>query len=109
MLPCPLQSQARENLAPHVVQDFHGPETGADKAAPVASMESVHLLVALAAQHAFVLKQADTKTAFLHSRIPEHADPIYVVPPQGFECSPTQARQVWLLKAWLYGLRLPKV
>ena len=44
-----------------VVQGFHEPETGADKAAPVASMESVHLLVALAAQHAFVLKQADIK------------------------------------------------
>ena len=57
-----------------VVQGFHEPETGADKTAPVASMESVHLLVALAAQHAFVLKQADIKTAFLHARIPEHAD-----------------------------------
>ena len=68
-------------------------------------MESVHLLVAQAAQHAFALKQADIKTAFLHARIPEHADPIYVVPPQGFECYPAQARRVLLLKAWLYGLR----
>ena len=89
-----------------VVQGFRQTDTGEDKAAPVASMESVHLLIAMAAKHGFVLKQADVKTAFLHARIPEHADPIYVVPPKGFACSSQQARQVWRFKAWLYGLRL---
>ena len=58
-----------------VVQGFHEPETGADNVAPVASMESVHPLVALAARHAFVLKQADIKTAFLHARIPSMQTP----------------------------------
>ena len=69
-------------------------------------MESVHLLIAIAAQHGLVLKQADIKTAFLHARTPADAAPIYVIPPKGFECSSEQDRQVWLLKAWLYGLRL---
>ena len=89
-----------------VVQGFYEADTGADKAAPVASMESVHLLVSWAAQNGLVLKQADTKMAFLYARIPASADLTYVIPPRGFECSPEQARQVWLLNAWLYGLRL---
>ncbi|CAB1096463.1 unnamed protein product [Ectocarpus sp. CCAP 1310/34] len=89
-----------------VVQGFHQEDTGEDKASSVATLEAVHLVVAVAAQNGFVLKQADIKTAFLHARIPANADPIYVCPPKGFECSPEQARQVWRLKAWLYGLRL---
>ena len=72
----------------------------------MASMESVHLLIAIAAQHGLVLKQADIKTAFLHARTPADAAPIYVIPPKGFGCSSEQATQVWLLKAGLYGLRL---
>lgn len=89
-----------------VVQGFHEADTGVDKAAPVASMESVHLVLAVAAYNHLVLKPADIKTAFLHARIPEDAEPTYVIPPKGFPCSPDQANQVWLLKAWLYGLRL---
>ncbi|CAB1113561.1 unnamed protein product [Ectocarpus sp. CCAP 1310/34] len=89
-----------------VVQGFHQEDTGEDKASSVATLEAVHLVVAVAAQNGFVLKQADIKTAFLHARIPANADPIYVCPPKGFECSPEQARQVWGLKAWLYGFRL---
>ena len=65
-----------------VVQGFYGADTGADKAAPVASMGSVHLLIAIAAQHSLVLKQADIKTAFLHTRTPADAAPIYVIPPK---------------------------
>ncbi|CAB1110066.1 unnamed protein product [Ectocarpus sp. CCAP 1310/34] len=89
-----------------VVQGFHQADTGEDKAAPVASMESVHLLIAIAAKNGFGLKQADIKTAFLHARVPANAKPIYVIPPKGFECSPEQQGKVWRLKAWLYGLRL---
>ena len=89
-----------------MVQGFYEADTRADKAARVASMESVHLLIAIAAQHGLVLKQADIKTAFLHARTPADAAPIYVIPPKGFGCSSEQATQVWLLKAWLYGLRL---
>ena len=82
-----------------VVQEFYEADTGANKAALVASMKSVHLLIAIAAQHGLVLKQADIKTEFLHARTPADATPIYVIPPKGFECSSEQARQVWLLKA----------
>ncbi len=89
-----------------VVQGFHQADTGEDKAAPVASMDSVHLLIAIAAKNSFGLKQADIKTAFLHARVPANAKPIYVIPPKGFECSPEQQGKVWRLKAWLYGLRL---
>lgn len=89
-----------------VVQGFHEADTGADKAAPVASMESVHLVISHAAYYRRVLKQADIKTAFLNSRLPKDAKPIYVIPPKGFVCTPEQAKQVWRLKAWLYGLRL---
>ncbi|CAB1100998.1 unnamed protein product [Ectocarpus sp. CCAP 1310/34] len=93
-----------------VVQGFHEADTGMDKAAPVASMESVHLVVSHVAYYGLVLKQAGIKTAFLISRIPEGAKPVYVIPPEGFRCTPEQAKQVWRLKAWLYGLRLsPKV
>ena len=89
-----------------VVQGFYEDDTGADKAAPVAFMESVHLLISIAAQQGLFLKQADIKTAFLHARTPVDAAPIYVIPPKGFECSSDQASQVWLFKVWIYGLRL---
>ncbi|CAB1121335.1 unnamed protein product [Ectocarpus sp. CCAP 1310/34] len=89
-----------------VVQGFHEADTGVDKAAPVASMESVHLVVSHAAYYGLVLKQADIKTAFLNSRMPEGAKPVYVIPTKGFRCTPEQAKQVWRFKAWLYGLRL---
>ena len=46
---------------------------------------SVHLLIAIAAQHGLVLKQADIETAFLHARTPADAAPTYVIPPKGFE------------------------
>ena len=50
--------------SPVVLQGFHEADTGADKAAPVVSMESVHLIV-IAAQHGLVLRQADIKTPLL--------------------------------------------
>ena len=53
-----------------VVQGFHEADTGEDKAAPVASLESVHLLIAHVAKYSFILKQVDIKTAFLHARVP---------------------------------------
>ncbi|CAB1108204.1 unnamed protein product [Ectocarpus sp. CCAP 1310/34] len=67
------------------VQGFHEADTGADKAAPVASMEPVHLVIAMAAHQGLVLKQADIKTAFLHARIPEEVEPIYMIRPKGFQ------------------------
>ena len=72
----------------------------------MATIESVHLVVSHAAYYRQVLRQADIKTAFLNSRMTEKDKPIYVIPPKGFACTPAQAKQVWRLKAWLYGLRL---
>ena len=69
-----------------VVNWFYEADTGADKAAPVASMEVAHQLIAIAAQHGLVLKQADIKTAFLHARPPADVAPMYVIPRKGFEC-----------------------
>eukprot|EP00903_Cladosiphon_okamuranus_P021851 g20088.t1 len=89
-----------------VVQGFHEADTGADKAAPVAAMESVHLMLSHAANFDQALRQADMKTAFLNSRMSKNDKPIYVIPPKGFTCSQEQAKLVWRLKAWLYGLRL---
>ena len=43
---------------------------------------------------------------FQHARSPADAALIYVIPPKGFECSTQLARRIWLLKAWLYSLRL---
>ena len=71
-----------------VVQGFHEADTGADKAAPVASsLESVHLLITHAAKYGFILKQVDIKTAFLHARIPPSEKEVYLIPPKGFECT----------------------
>ena len=84
-----------------VVQGFHEADTGADKAAPVASQESFYLLVAHAAKHGFLFRQAHIRTAFLHARVPPTAKAVYVIPPKAFECASEQAKQVWRLKAWL--------
>ena len=52
------------------MQGFHKADTGEEKAAPVASQSSVPLLVAHAAKHGLLLRQADIRTAFLHARVP---------------------------------------
>ena len=52
-----------------VVQGFHEADTGAHKTAPVASQESVHLLIANAANNGLILRQVDVKTAFLQARM----------------------------------------
>ena len=83
-----------------VVQGFHEADTGADKAAPVASQEPVHMLVGHAAKHGLLLRQADFRTVFLHDRVPPTTKAVYVIPPKGFECASEQAKQVWRLKAW---------
>ena len=57
-----------------VVQGFHEADTGADKAAPVTSHESVHLLVANAAINGLILRQVDIKTTFSQART-ERGDP----------------------------------
>ena len=88
------------------MQGFHEADTGADKAAPVASQESGHLLIANATTNGLILREVDMKTTFLQARMERDDTDVYVIPPKGFECEEKQKDQVWRLKAWLYGLRL---
>ena len=89
-----------------VVQGFHDADTRADKAAPAASQESVHLLIANAGNNGLILRKVDTKTAFLQTRMKRDDPEVFVIPPKGSECQEEQKNQLWRLKAWLYGLRL---
>jgi hypothetical protein len=50
--------------------------------APVARLESIHILLAYAAHHSFRLFQIDVKSAFLNGPIKEE---VYVEQPPGFE------------------------
>jgi hypothetical protein len=50
--------------------------------APVARLESIHILLAYAAHHSFRLIQMDVKSAFLNGPIKEE---VYVEQPPGFE------------------------
>jgi hypothetical protein len=50
--------------------------------APVARLESIHILLAYATYHGFKLYQMDVKSAFLNGPIKEE---VYVEQPPGFE------------------------
>jgi hypothetical protein len=52
--------------------------------APVARLESIHILLAYATYHGFKLYQMDVKSAFLNGPIKEE---VYVEQPPGFEDS----------------------
>ena len=88
-----------------VAQGFHELDTGPDTSAPVSHMEYVRLVIAKAAQDNLRLHQLDVKMAFLRARMAPEDPEVYVVPPEGLECSERQKHQIWRLKAWLIGLR----
>jgi hypothetical protein len=69
--------------------------------APVARLESVRLLIAMAAQYAWKIHQMDVKSAFLNGDLTEE---VYVSQPPGYEVD-GQASKVYKLKKALYGLR----
>jgi hypothetical protein len=69
--------------------------------APVARMESVRLLFALAAQEGWHVHHMDVKSAFLNGDLKEEA---YVHQPPGFEIPGKEGKVLRLRKA-LYGLR----
>lgn len=69
--------------------------------APVTRIETVRLLLALAAKNDWVIHHLDVKTAFLNGEINED---VYVVQPEGFE-KPGQEQKVYKLLKALYGLR----
>ena len=74
--------------------------------APVAHMESIRILLALACQLKFKLYQMDIKTAFLNRLLKED---VYVAQPKGF-IDPHFPDHVLYLKKALYGLtQAPRV
>ena len=69
--------------------------------APVAPMESIRILLALACQLKFKLYQMDVKTAFLNGLLKED---VYVAQPKGF-IDPHFPDHVLYLKKAFYGLK----
>jgi hypothetical protein len=69
--------------------------------APVARLESIHILLAYATYHGFKLYQMDVKSAFLNGPIKEE---VYAEQPPGFEDS-EYPNYVYKLSKALYGLK----
>ncbi|KAD2804715.1 hypothetical protein E3N88_38092 [Mikania micrantha] len=69
--------------------------------APVARMETVRLLLAIAAQQGWFVHHLDVKTAFLHGELKEQ---VFVSQPEGFERKGAEGKVYKLSKA-LYGLK----
>jgi hypothetical protein len=69
--------------------------------APVARLESIHILLAYATHHDFKLYQMDVKSAFLNGPLSEL---VYVEQPSGFE-DPKFPNHVYKLHKALYGLK----
>ena len=72
-----------------------------DAFAPVARMESVRVLLALAAQEGWKVHHMDVKSAFLNGDLKEE---VYVRQPPGFTVAGEEGK-VYRLKKALYGLR----
>ena len=69
--------------------------------APVARMETIRLVVALAAQKGWPIYQLDVKSAFLHGELDET---VYVDQPCGYE-QKGEEHKVYKLKKAFYGLK----
>lgn len=69
--------------------------------APVARLETIRLLIALAASHGWEIHHLDVKTAFLHGELKED---VYVDQPEGFEVR-GEEQKVYKLSKALYGLK----
>ena len=69
--------------------------------APVARLDTIRTLIALAAQKGWKLFQLDVKSAFLNGVLKEE---VYVEQPEGFEVK-NAGHKVYKLKKALYGLK----
>lgn len=69
--------------------------------APVARLETIRLLVSIAATRGWEVHHLDVKTAFLHGDLRET---VYVTQPEGFEVKGSEKKAYKLHKA-LYGLK----
>ena len=75
--------------------DYH------DTFAPVSRLDTIKMLLMIAAQTGWYVWQMDVKSAFLNGTLDEE---IYVEQPEGFE-NEISANKVYLLKKALYGLK----
>ncbi|KAK2411591.1 putative mitochondrial protein [Trifolium repens] len=69
--------------------------------APVARLETVRLIISLAAQNKWKIHQMDVKSAFLNGVLDEE---VYIEQPQGYEVKGEEEKVLKLKKA-LYGLK----
>lgn len=69
--------------------------------APVARLDTIRLLLAIAAQKGWKVYQLDVKSAFLNGFLQEE---IYIEQPEGFVIQGHEDK-VYLLKKALYGLK----
>lgn len=69
--------------------------------APVARMDTVRMIIALAAQRSWRIYQLDVKSAFLHGELNED---VYVEQPRGYEKKGSE-HKVYKLQKTLYGLK----
>ncbi|PPQ82476.1 hypothetical protein CVT24_002389, partial [Panaeolus cyanescens] len=67
--------------------------------APVANLESIRIILALAAKHDLELDQMDVQTAYLNGKLTED---LYLLPPDGVDIPKGHC---WKLKKSLYGLK----
>lgn len=87
-----------------MVAKFYGKEYGIDYTevyAPVARMDTIRLMIAVAAQRGWSILHMDVKSVFLHGTIDED---IYVQQPQGYIIK-GQEQKVYKLNKALYGLK----
>ena len=69
--------------------------------APVTRLETVHVIIALAASNGWEIHHLDVKTAFLHGELKEE---VFVSQPEGFKIKGSEHKVYKLHKA-LYGLK----
>lgn len=69
--------------------------------APIARLDTVRLIISLAAQKGWTIFQLDVKSAFLHGKLDEK---VFVKQPRGYE-KKEQEHLVYQLYKVLYGLR----
>lgn len=87
-----------------LVAKGYAQEYGIDYAevfAPVARLETIRLIISLAAQQTWKIYQLDVKSAFLHGEINEE---VFVDQPPGYE-QKGHEHKVYRLKKALYGLK----
>nr|GEX83056.1 retrovirus-related Pol polyprotein from transposon TNT 1-94 [Tanacetum cinerariifolium] len=69
--------------------------------APVARLETIRMIIAIAAQHKWKIHQMDVKSAFLNKLLEEE---VYVEQPEGYVAKGQEGKVLGLKKA-LYGLK----